>query len=156
MRVLHLCFIYVALFAASATLSVSCIEVSYSAVAFRCDPKQKSPCPEDDTHSWVCCSDDASAGGGRLPKFGDEPDEDSTKWGIPLFAGQHNQLSRSGMCVNVGSGAGQVNGPIESGQAQGCLLPCNPSWDKDDVEDVCGSDRICCQTAEITENDCNF
>lgn len=133
-----------------AVVASSCVEVNYPDVAFRCNPRQSDNCPE--TH--YCCSDDPAAEGGGLPAYregipGSAP---------PLFSANNNALSTSGMCVNLdavpcGSGLGQVDagGGCTS---PNCPVPCNPTWDSDQVESVCGPSRSCCQTVEIEPEDC--
>lgn len=125
---------YVATFAVAATFSGACINVNYSDTAFRCNPKsQGAACPE----GFVCCSDD--------------PYTDSQ--GLRFFSGDNNNLSSSGMCIRdavVASGT--------AGLLNGCPVPCNPKWDPDKKEEVCGSSvtALCCQTTALEPEDCIF
>lgn len=128
-----------------AFVATSCIGVDYPLVAFRCDPAQDSNCP--DTH--FCCSDDPAAVGGAKPNYmglgiqgGDNP----------YFSGPNNALSRSGMCVRTDDlAAGQ--GLMDLAAAN-CPIPCNPTWSDDWIADVCGANRVCCQTVELEQKDC--
>jgi hypothetical protein len=72
----------------------------------------------------------------------------------PIFSGENNEQSRYGRCVDLG----RVDGPaleIE-GPANGCPVPCNPTWDPTRIGEVCGDDAFCCQTDEVGELDCVF
>ncbi len=148
MRVLHLCLLYSTVFTVAAVLSASCIDVEYPTAAFQCDPHQKDPCPSSGSRSWTCCSDDPASAPGRLPDFNNS--HDGGRYGEPLFSGSRNSYSRSGICLDVS----QIAGGLLNTGAVGCPIPCNPTWKRADVDDVCGDSGFCCQTVEITENDC--
>ena len=112
-----------------AVVATSCVSVEYPTVAFRCNPRQSDNCPED----FFCCSDDPAQLDGQR-----------------LFSGLNNDLSNVGMCVQNGSipaGSGLIELPQ-------CPVPCNPQWDASQVANACGANRVCCQTVEITANDC--
>jgi hypothetical protein len=128
-----------------ASVATSCIGVNYPTVAFRCNPRQQDNCPE----SHVCCSDDPAAENGGLPEYMGKNIPGAEK---PFFSGANNQLGTSGLCVNVEEipfGSGLVEP-----QAANCPIPCNPTWDGEDVEAVCGTGRVCCQTVQLQEADC--
>lgn len=127
-----------------AVVATSCIGVDYPLVAFRCNPKQESNCP--DTH--YCCSDDPAAPMGAKPDYMGKNIPDGQK---PYFSGENNLLGTSGMCVRVDDIAGQ--GLIEFAAAN-CPIPCNPTWSEAWIDDVCGSARVCCQTVELDPLDC--
>lgn len=127
-----------------AIVATSCIEVEYPLVAFRCNPKQESNCP--DTH--FCCSDDPAAVGGDKPNYVGKGISDGA---MPYFSGDSNGLGVSGMCVRTGDIVGQ--GLMEL-PAINCPIPCNPTWDDEWIDDVCGPSRVCCQTVELEAKDC--
>lgn len=96
--------------------------------------------------SYACCSDDPSALMGELPGY------QGLDGGTPIFSDGNNARSTSGLCVQVediptGSG-------LSSAAAQGCPIPCNPTWSDADVATVCGEARSCCQTRAIEPEDC--
>lgn len=102
-------------------------------VAFRCQPNAdaEARCPT----SHRCCSDDGA--------FLGEPE-------ARLFAVRNNDLSQSGMCVDA-----DLEDTPDA--LDGCPIPCNPTWDDELLAEACGSpERICCQTAELHEDDCVF
>ncbi|KIG15715.1 hypothetical protein DB30_05285 [Enhygromyxa salina] len=72
--------------------------------------------------------------------------------GTPIFSGGNNPLSKSGMCVQVGSVPPTL--ALADVNAAGCPIPCNPSWGTNDLNAVCGQGTICCQTTEIEFEDC--
>lgn len=124
--------------------AMSCVGVDYPTVAFRCDPRQENTCPE--TH--FCCSDDPAAEGGVLPDYLGK----GIAGGTPFFSGNNNVLSATGMCVNLdeldrSTGLSEPN-------AEGCPIPCNPTWTEADIAIVCGEAAQCCQTVELSINDC--
>ncbi len=123
----------------------SCADVTYPAVAFRCNPRQDNSCPEN----YFCCSDDPAAEGGALPNYAGKNIGDP---GAPYFSGVNNALGTQGMCVDRGRvpmGAGL----LEPG-ALGCPIPCNPTWSEGDIDVVCGEARECCQTVQLEPEDC--
>lgn len=129
-----------------ATVATSCIKVNYPTVAFRCNPRQGENCP--DTH--FCCSDDPSTADGGLPKYNGVAGNNGTS--TPLYADASNALGTSGMCVHredIPTGSGLLD-PA----AANCPIPCNPTWTAGQVEDICGTGRVCCQTVELGEKDC--
>ncbi|MCX4242140.1 hypothetical protein [Paraliomyxa miuraensis] len=127
-----------------AIVSTSCVDVDYPLVAFRCNPQQESNCP--DTH--FCCSDDPAAPMGAKPNYMGKNIDGGED---PYFSGMNNALSTSGMCVRTADIAGQ--GLIELAAAN-CPIPCNPTWEADWINDVCGESRVCCQTVELEAKDC--
>jgi len=114
-------------------------------VSWRCNPRKgKDACPE----IHFCCSDDPAAPGGALPDYAGK-DIDGAE---PLFSGLNNARGRRGMCVrieDIPAGAGLLDPGAES-----CPVPCNPTWTYEEVEQVCGETRECCQTVELDEADC--
>lgn len=130
---------------AGMTVASSCISVDYPVVSFRCDPGQSDNCPE----AYFCCSDDPAAEGGALPDF---LQKNISGGATPYFAGANNALGSSGMCVDR-SRVPTASGLFESA-ALNCPIPCNPTWQPDEIDVVCGADRVCCQTTEIEAKDC--
>ena len=39
-------------------------------------------------------------------------------------------------------------------EAENCPIPCNPTWSTSNVNTVCGTGRVCCQTIELRPKDC--
>jgi hypothetical protein len=144
MNVLKLFVIGGCAFGIGALVATSCIGVSYPTVAFRCNPRQNDNCPK--TH--FCCSDDPAAQNGELPDYLAK----GIGGGIPIFSGRNNKRGTSGMCVrteDIPANAGLIDPGVE-----GCPVPCNPTWTNGQKQTVCGPNRRCCQTVEITEKDC--
>jgi hypothetical protein len=125
---------YVAIFSVGALTSVACFEPEFGNPSFRCSPATSPDCPEGET----CCSDDPATTGGRLPNYFTGKNDD--KYGIPIFSGANNPLSSSGMCVATGG--------IDSPFANGCPVPCNPTWDDGRRAAICG-DAKCCPMQEL-------
>lgn len=153
MRLLNILLAHAAIFGIAAVMSSSC-KVNYPVTAFRCSPADgESACPE----GWMCCSDDPAAllisGTGIddlvTPKYAGRGGV-----GAPLFSGGNNPLSKSGMCVKGGSVP--PSGALADQNAQGCPVPCNPTWTNSDIQTVCGPNTICCQTTELDPADCVF
>ncbi len=129
-----------------AVVATSCIDVNYPTVAFRCNPRQSDNCPE--TH--FCCSDDPAAVGGGIPSYMNI--QSTAGGGVAYFSGANNGLGTKGMCVrtdDIPAGSG-----LFEGAAANCPVPCNPTWEQDDQDAVCGTNRVCCQTVEIEPEDC--
>jgi hypothetical protein len=118
----------------------------------RCDPAADDPCATFGSVS--CCSDDPAAlllvegelGDDVLPNYlgGDGS-------GTPLFSGGNNPLSRSGYCL-VEENPPSVS--LADVNAQGCRVPCNPTWSPDDIAAMCGPSAQCCQVVELEPADC--
>ncbi len=153
MRLLNILLGHATVFGIAALLSSSC-SVNYPVTAFRCSPGGTDPnCPSDGGEAYLCCSDDPAAL--RLstidelvtPNYQGRGGE-----GTPIFSGGNNPLSKSGMCVREGSVP--ISGALADVNAQGCPVPCNPTWSNGDIQAVCGPNTICCQTVEIEPEDC--
>lgn len=85
-----------------------------------------------------------------LPNFSDN-EVDGESWAEPLFAGENNKFSHSGMCVKLNSDPISIEGTA----AGGCPIPCNPRWSNENIAKVCGNAKAaCCQTVELHEKDC--
>jgi len=138
---------YVAVFSAGAVTSVACFQPELENPSFRCNPSTAAANPDDTCpEAEVCCSDDPATTGGRLPNY-NVPGTVNAKYGVPIFSGDNNSLSSSGMCVETGFAT-----PLVS---TGCPVPCNPTWDPAKVGDVCGAGIVCCQVQELNaEKDC--
>lgn len=114
-----------------------------------CDPSEPPSC----TSGLTCCSDDPAAFDLAMLDALVTPSYEGTAGnGIPLFSGSNNSRSAWGTCTDV-SEALDPGTLIDTG-VQGCPIPCNPTWTADDVEQVCGSTRQCCQTRAIEFADC--
>jgi hypothetical protein len=117
----------------------------------RCSPGQSGACPE----GYICCSDDPAAldlnalDAAALPNY-----DGHGGTGVPLFSAGNNSLSASGMCI--AAGAVPIEGTLGEDGAQGCPIPCNPSWSEADLDAVCGGNTICCQMVELEPEDCVF
>ncbi len=118
----------------------------------RCDPLAADPCA--DVGSVMCCSDDPIAidlsdlGSWVLPQYGD-----GLSVGTPLFSAANNTLSRSGYCLSEETPESVALAEVA---AQGCRIPCNPTWSDDDVAAICGPGALCCQTVELQDIDCVY
>ncbi len=112
-----------------------------------------SPALDDCEGGAPCCSTDPAAidldalDQLVLPAYSGK----SITGGIPLFADGNNALSQRGICIDE-------DVPPQAGLelAPGCPIPCDPRWDNNDVEEVCGGSAICCQIEELTLDDCVF
>jgi hypothetical protein len=133
---------YAAIFSVGAVTSVSCFEPDFGNPSFRCSPADDPDCPDGQT----CCSDDPATTEGRIPNYFQAGKIDGT-YGPPIFSGNNNPLSTSGMCVAVGG--------FTSPFPNGCPVPCNPTWDDATKADICGATSKCCQMQELDPNkDC--
>jgi hypothetical protein len=140
---------FAATFVVSLLIGVAChLPRGWEQGQDRCQPSSSKPdkrCPEDE----ICCSDDPAAIDlfdldiPALPAY-----EGRSGSGTPLFSADRNDAGSFGMCIQVGSVAPAFALP------SGCPVPCNPSWDADSVEAVCGAGTFCCQTVEIEASDC--
>jgi hypothetical protein len=138
-----------ATFATSMLVALACHVPPWERpTAYRCQPSSPDPderCPEREQ----CCSDDPAAldllelDGPALPAY-----EGRLGSGTPLFSDDRNDAGFSGLCVEVGSIAPAFALP------SGCPVPCNPSWDSDSIDAVCGAGSFCCQTLEVDASDC--
>ncbi len=127
---------YVAIFSVGAVTSVACFEPDFGNPSFRCNPsKATDACPDDE----VCCSDDPATTKGRLPNYFNNKND--AKFGVPIFSGNNNSLSTSGMCVSVGE--------FPSPFTNFCPVPCNPTWEQGEREAICGVGSLCCQMQEL-------
>ncbi|MBZ5709676.1 hypothetical protein [Nannocystis pusilla] len=94
----------------------------------------------------VCCSDDPATSQGRLPNYWQDGKVDDV-FGNPLFSSINNELSHWGFCIDVGE--------FPSPFANGCPVPCNPTWTFEERIIVCGGDAGCCPfTAVDPAKDC--
>jgi len=139
---------YVAVFGVA--IAVSSCRVPYPTTAFRCSPSAKEPtCPD----GYMCCSDDPAALEiDNLDEFVTPNYQGRGGEGTPIFSGGNNPLSTSGMCVETGSVPPVA--ALADINAQGCPVPCNPTWSSGDITSVCGAGQLCCQTVELDPNDC--
>ena len=151
LRLLNILLGHAAIFGIAVLVSSSC-SVNYPVTAFRCSPGGSSPnCPEGE--DYVCCSDDPAALDlDNLDAFVTPYYVGRGGEGTPLFSGGNNPLSTSGMCVKQGSVP--PTGALADANAQGCPVPCNPTWSAGDITAVCGAHTICCQTTELDPADC--
>ncbi len=130
---LNLAFVAIGALAASGCWN----NLDYGNPAFRCVPADLTDaCPD----GYTCCSDDPATAGGKLPAYRMGQESDS-KFGVPLFSNNNNPLGTQGMCTDVTE---IVNGL----PANGCPVPCNPTWAPADIATVCGG-VACCQTEEL-------
>ena len=106
-------------------------QAGWATINFTCEPAgpEQPPCPD----GFNCCSDDPTSIAG-----------------IALFSNESNDRSHSGLCVN------ELDIPRGSGLDNDCPIPCNPTWDRATIDDVCEPNRVCCQTKELVEADCTF
>lgn len=155
LRLLNILLGHAAIFGVAAAVSSSCL-VNYPVTAFRCSPGGTEPnCPTVDDEPYICCSDDPAAlviTETGIDDFVPPKYQGRGGVGTPIFSGGNNPLSKSGMCVRQGSVP--ITGALADANAQGCPVPCNPTWDPDDITLVCGPQTICCQTVEIEAADC--
>ncbi|PRP90908.1 hypothetical protein ENSA5_59830 [Enhygromyxa salina] len=155
MRLLNILLGHTVVFGVAILVSSSC-GVTYPTTAFRCSPGGDSPnCPTEGGATYQCCSDDPAALDlEQLEEFVTPDYQGRGGEGTPLFSGGNNPLSTSGMCVKLGSVP--PTGALADINAQGCPVPCNPTWSSGDIASVCGANTICCQTTELEPEDCVF
>jgi hypothetical protein len=111
---------------------------------YACNPRNSG------AGEFTCCSSDPATGDGMLPAYQDK----SIPGSQPLYSDAANDDGTWGMCVrtaDIPAGLG-----LASIKAMNCPIPCNPTWDLQDVETVCGTGRSCCQTIELGPQDCVF
>jgi len=109
-----------------------------------CKPVAQAPeaCPQD----YICCSDDPATTQGRLPNYFN-PGKVDDKYGVPIFSSNNNVLSYSGQCVDIGGFASPL--------ANGCPVPCNPTWAEAQQAEICGVGSTCCPFQVVDPNkDC--
>jgi hypothetical protein len=116
----------------------------------RCDPSVGTPCA---TFGNVpCCSDDPAALDlAALADFVTPLYQDGGGSGTPIFSAANNSFSRSGYCLAEQTPVGVA---LEEVAAQGCRIPCNPTWSSSDIALICGPAARCCQTVELEPADC--
>jgi hypothetical protein len=116
----------------------------------RCDPSVGTPCA---TFGNVpCCSDDPAALDlSALQDFVTPLYQGGGGIGTPIFSAANNSLSRSGYCLAEQT---PVAFALEEVAAQGCRVPCNPTWSSADIALICGPAALCCQTVELEPEDC--
>lgn len=134
----------------------SCADLGAEAPLYGCSDDQSCDAPvlrcnpnlTRDGEEHKCCSDDPATFDGGLPAYsGHNPNG-----GLPLFSGDSNNAGTSGVCVRTAN----VEDPLTEFEASGCPVPCNPTWNAGEVEDVCGRGKVCCQTVQMDERDCIF
>lgn len=136
MHLLKTALSYVAIFCVGAVTSVSCFEPEFGNPSFRCSPADDAECPD----GQKCCSDDPSTTEGKKPNFF-MPMVLNDEYGTPIFSGNNNPLSTSGMCVKTGG--------FTSPFSNGCPVPCDPTWDASTSAEICGTTSKCCQMQEL-------
>ena len=107
-----------------------------------CRPQAQDPgaCPAD----YICCSDDPATTKGRLPDYINGTLDDLH--GLPIFSADNNVLSYSGQCVLP---------DFPTPLANGCPVPCNPTWSPAQQVEVCGAGLACCSFQAVDpEKDC--
>src|SRR5690606_14035308 len=103
LRLLNILLGHAAVFGVALIVSASCA-VNYPPTAFRCSPAEPNNCPTTCGGTYMCCSDDPAAldlknsNAFVTPNYQGRGGE-----GTPLFSGGNNPLSKSGMCIEVGS-----------------------------------------------------
>ena len=155
LRLLNLVLGHLAVFGVAVAVSSSC-GVDYPTTAFRCSPGGSDPtCPTESDKTYLCCSDDPTAIDlGNLSADATPNYQNRGGTGVPIFSGGNNPLSKTGMCVE--SGSVPPVAALTDINAQGCPVPCNPTWPAGDITAVCGAGQICCQTVELEQKDCVF
>lgn len=154
MRLLNILLGHTVVFGVAIIISSSC-KVIYPTTAFRCSPFEDDNCPTTGDKVYQCCSDDPAAIDLEsvtefvTPNYLGRGGE-----GTPLFSAGNNPLSKSGMCIEVGSVAPAF--ALADVNASGCPVPCNPTWSEADIDAVCGEGVFCCQTTELEPEDCVF
>lgn len=154
MRLANILLGHVLVFGVALVVSSSC-KVIYPTTAFRCSPFEPDNCPTQTGDTYLCCSDDPAAldlsdvNAFVTPIYQGRGGE-----GTPLFSAGNNPLSKSGMCIKQGSVAPAF--ALADINAQGCPVPCNPTWSAGDISAVCGVNTFCCQTTELEPEDCVF
>ncbi|KIG12949.1 hypothetical protein DB30_00905 [Enhygromyxa salina] len=119
----------------------------------RCDPAAAAPCAGAGTQ--MCCSDDPAAvsledlAASVTPAYLGRGGE-----GTPIFSGGNNGFGRSGTCVTQGSIPPAV--ALADPNAEGCPVPCNPTWSASQISATCGPAAACCQAQALETQDCAF
>jgi hypothetical protein len=119
----------------------------------RCDPSADDPCAQ--FGSVPCCSDDPAA----LQLDGDLTAQVTPRYlggggggtGTAIFSAGNNPLSRSGYCLAESTPSALALADLN---AEGCRVPCNPTWSSADIASICGPSALCCQNVELEPADC--
>jgi hypothetical protein len=129
---------YVAIFCVGAVTSVSCFEPS-SAIrrSAAAQPKTTTRMPGRSEVLLGRSFDHRGQEAELLHADGAQRRE----YGTPIFSGNNNPLSTSGMCVETGG--------FTSPFPNGCPVPCDPTWDAVDAAEICGTTSKCCQMQEL-------
>ena len=107
-------------------------------------PCQPTRGDADCAFDYVCCSDDPATTLGRLPNYF-FPDKLDDKYGTPIFSANNDSLSASGQCVKLG---------FPTPLANGCPVPCNPTWEAARQTELCGT-AVCCPFTQVDpDKDC--
>jgi len=106
-----------------------------------CTPADLDICPV----GQMCCSDDPATLGGRRPNYYMDGRDDAV-YGPPLFSDERRIFSHTGYCIDVG----EFNSPL----AQGCAVPCDPTWDQSTIAEICLGASCCPFTAVDPDKDC--
>jgi len=112
---------------------------------FACNPRADGGLH---ANGYNCCSVDPAAEGGGLPSYAGK----NIQGGNPYFSGDNNELGTWGMCVRTGDIP--FGSALIEAAAASCPIPCNPTWDDESIDVVCGENRRCCQTHVLTPMDC--
>ena len=108
-----------------------------------------NPRTSGEANGYRCCSTGPATADGALPAYELKSIEGGSP---PLYADAANAAGTQGVCVRteeIPEGSGLL-----SAAAHNCPIACNPTWSAQDVETVCGQNRVCCQTHEVREKDC--
>jgi hypothetical protein len=154
LRLANILLGHLLVFGVALVVSSSC-QVIYPTTAFRCSPFEPNNCPTQGGAAYQCCSDDPAALDlDNVNAFVTPSYQGRGGVGTPLFSAGNNPLSKSGMCIKLGSVAPAF--ALADINAQGCPVPCNPTWSAQNVAAVCGAGTFCCQTTELEPQDCVF
>lgn len=108
-----------------------------------CDPRSSGS-----ANGYQCCSTDPATADGKLPAY----EGMNIAGSPPLFADAANVASSWGMCVRLTDLPD--GGGLLAPAARNCPVPCDPTWADDDVAQVCGPGRVCCQALALGPGDC--
>ena len=126
-------------FVVSLLVGVAC-HVPWVEGSHLCQPSSSKPdkrCPDDE----ICCSDDPAAldfSRSRRTRTPSIRGPRRLRHSLVLGRPKRRQLLRR--VHQIGDWVALPSG---------CPVPCNPSWDSDSVDAICGTGTFCCQTLEV-------